>query len=306
MTAHQPSPVSFDIGIVGAGRVGAVLGAALRRAGHRILGVSAVSDASRERAARLLPGIPVLEVHDVVRQSNVVVLAVPDDALEPLVAGLVATGAVRPGQVLVHTSGAHGIGVFDAAAPLGIVPLALHPAMTFTGTTLDLDRLPECRFGVTAPRSAEPIAQALVMELGAEPVWVEEEDRATYHCALAHGSNHLVTLVSQAMSLLRDAGVQEPARLLEPLLSAALANTLQSADAALTGPVSRGDVGTVAGHLDVLGEASDPDVLPAYRAMALATAQRAQRTGRLRADLAAPMTELLGRATSPDPDEETP
>jgi predicted short-subunit dehydrogenase-like oxidoreductase (DUF2520 family) len=290
-TPHD-RPARFDVGIVGAGRVGAVLGAALVRAGHVVTGVSAVSEASLERAATLLPGVPVKPIPEVVSGAHLVVLAVPDDALEPLVAGLSSTGTFTPGQLVMHTSGAHGISVFEAAAPSDIIPLALHPAMTFTGTALDLERLGGCCFGVTTVDLARPVGEALVIEMGGEPVWIAEDDRVTYHAALAHGANHLVTLVAQAMQLLGETGIEDPARLLEPLLTAALANTLQRGDAALTGPVARGDAGTVAGHVAMLRKVA-PDIHPTYLALARATAQRALLSGRLRASAAGPLLELL-------------
>lgn len=288
---HQ-RPARFDVGIVGAGRVGAVLGAALVRAGHHVTGVSAVSEASRERAATLLPGVPVKPIPEVVSGAHLVVLAVPDDALADLVAGLCATGVFTPGQLVMHTSGAHGIAVFAAAAESQIIPLALHPAMTFTGTSLDLERLGDCCFGVTTMDLARPLGEALVIEMGGEPVWIAEEDRVTYHVALAHGANHLVTLVAQSMQLLRAAGVEQPARVLEPLLGAALANALRLGDAALTGPVARGDAGTVAGHVAQLREVA-PDIRSTYVALARATAQRALLSGRLRASAADPLLQLL-------------
>ena len=290
-TPHE-RPARFDVGIVGAGRVGAVLGAALARAGHVVSAVSAVSEESLERAATLLPGVPVKPIPEVVSGAHLVVLAVPDDALADLIAGLSATGTFTPGQLVLHTSGAHGISVFESAAGSDIVPLAIHPAMTFTGTPLDLDRLHDCCFGVTPPDLARPLGEALVIEMGGDPVWVAEEDRVTYHAALAHGSNHLVTLVAQSMQLLVEAGVEDPARVLEPLLTAALSNTLQRGDAALTGPVARGDAGTVAGHVAMLRKVA-PDIRPTYLALARATAQRALLSGRLRASDADPLLELL-------------
>lgn len=292
VSSPSERPARFDVGIVGAGRVGAVLGAALARAGHVVTGVSAVSEASLERAATLLPGVPVRPVPQVVAGAHLVVLAVPDDALADLVAGLAATGTFTPGQLVLHTSGAHGISVFEPAAGSDIVPLALHPAMTFTGTALDLDRLTDCCFGVTTTDLARPLGEALVIEMGGDPVWVAEEDRVTYHAALAHGANHLVTLVAQSLQLLGEAGVVDPARVLEPLLSAALANALQRGDAALTGPVARGDAGTVAEHVAMLRTVA-PDIRPTYLALARATAQRALLSGRLRADVAEPLLQLL-------------
>lgn len=206
MTSAEERPARLKVGVVGAGRVGAVLGAALRSAGHQVVAVSGVSDASRRRAAELLPGIPVVPVEEVVAQAELVLLAVPDDALTDLVAGLSATRAWQAGQLVVHTSGRHGLDVFAPALPFHVLGLAVHPAMTFTGTAMDIARLADCCFGVTAPEPLRPVAEALVLEVGGEPVWIEERHRALYHAALAHGANHLVTLIAQSMEALAAAG----------------------------------------------------------------------------------------------------
>ena len=193
--------------------------------------------------------------------------------------GLAKLGAWQPGQLVAHTSGRFGVGVLHPVRAAGAVPLALHPAMTFTGMSLDLTRLLDCTFGVTADAAMLPIAQALVVEMGAEPVAIAEGDRRMYHAALAHGSNHLVTLVAQASQLLREVGVDAPERMLGPLLRATLENALASGESALTGPVARGDVGTVAAHARALREhdgGAGGDILEAYLAMARATARRAE------------------------------
>ncbi|MFJ3957427.1 Rossmann-like and DUF2520 domain-containing protein [Arthrobacter sp. NPDC090010] len=296
------------LGVIGAGKVGAVLGAALRAAEHRVVGVTAVSEASLERAENLLPGVPVREAREVVDGSDLVLLAVPDDVLAELVSGLAALGAWRPGQLVAHTSGRFGVDVLQPIRAVGAIPLAIHPAMTFTGLSLDLGRLQDCVFGVSADAPMLPIAQALVIEMGGEPVVIPEEQRVLYHAALAHGSNHLVTLASQAAQLLSEIGVAEPERVLGPLLRASLDNALASGESALTGPVSRGDAGTVAAHREALtgrralrqeaaagaaGRDGD-DILDSYLAMARATLQRAVRQDRLRTDQAATLGDVLG------------
>ncbi|HSU70938.1 MAG TPA: DUF2520 domain-containing protein [Micrococcaceae bacterium] len=303
-TGRSGKPGRLGIGIIGAGKVGAVLGAALRAAGHAVVGVSAVSEASRDRAENLLPGVPVLEIPQVVERSELVLLAVPDDALPALVSGLAATGAWQQGQLVAHTSGRFGTGVLAPARAAGAIGLALHPAMTFTGMSLDLARLPDCSFGVSADPAMLPIAQALVVEMGAEPVVIAEGDRVLYHAALAHASNHLVTLVAQSCQLLGDIGVENPEQLLGPLLRASLDNALASGESALTGPVARGDVGTVAAHIQALEEYGQTvpdgsaDLLAAYTAMAEATAVRAARRGLLRPG----QLEDLRLALEPDPE----
>jgi predicted short-subunit dehydrogenase-like oxidoreductase (DUF2520 family) len=292
VTSADERPARLDVGVVGAGRVGAVLGAALQRVGHRVVAVSGVSEQSRTRAAQLLPGIPVVSPEDVVRRSELVLLAVPDDALADLVAGLAATRTWQAGQLVAHTSGRHGLEVYAPALGQHVLGLALHPAMTFTGTGLDLERLVECCFGVTAPEPLRPVAEALVLEIGAEPVWIEESARPLYHAALAHGANHLVTLIAQSLQALRAAGVETPSRVLGPLVSAALDNALRAGDAALTGPVARGDAGTVAEHLRQL-QSLTPDIRPTYLALARATAERALASGRLKPHVAEPLLDIL-------------
>ena len=281
-------PGRLGIGIIGAGKVGAVLGAALRGAGHAVVGVSAVSEASRERAELLLPGVPILAVEDIVERSELVLLAVPDDALADLVTGLAATGAWQAGQLVAHTSGRFGTGVLAPVKAAGGIPLALHPAMTFTGMSLDLARLADCCFGVTAEPAMLPIAQALVVEMGAEPVVIAEADRVLYHASLAHSANHMVTLVAQAAQILADIGVESTSQVLGPLLRAALENALTSGESALTGPVARGDAGTVAAHAAALREytldTSSSDVLDAYLAMSASTAARAAKRRMLSAE----------------------
>jgi predicted short-subunit dehydrogenase-like oxidoreductase (DUF2520 family) len=294
------APARLRVGVVGAGRVGAVLGAALADAGHDVVAAAGLSAASAERAARLLPGVPLLPTDEVVRAADLVVLAVPDDTLPGLVAGLAGTGVWRPGQLTFHTSGAHGLAVLEPAERAGVLALALHPAMTFPGAPEDLDRLAGAPFGVTSRPEHRPVAETLVLEMGGEPFWVAEHDRRLYHAALVTGANHLVTLVAEAADLLRTAGVVEPARVLGPLLTAALDNGLRRGDRGLTGPVSRGDVGTVADHVGTLAERA-PGSVGAYVALAERTTQRALAAGRLRPHEGAPLLELLAAARHGDP-----
>jgi predicted short-subunit dehydrogenase-like oxidoreductase (DUF2520 family) len=292
------TPVSGQsIGVVGAGRVGAVLAAALRSAGHQITAVAGESAASRTRIETLLPGVRVDKPTAVARSCDLLLLTVPDDMLANVVSMLSASGAIRPGQQVVHTSGKHGLAVLEPATRLGAQGLAMHPAMTFTGTDLDLDRLPGCVYGVTATPDTLGLAETLVADLGGRMVRVAEERRALYHAGLAHGANHLVTLVAQAMDLLRESGSDDPAGTLRPLLTAALDNALTYGDAALTGPIVRGDVETVRSHVTDIA-ATSPETLESYVVMARATANRAVLDGRLMPIRAAKIVGVLNDALS--------
>ena len=242
----------LDIGIIGMGHVGPVLGSALRAVGHKLVGVSASSEESKERADALLPGIPVLPVEEIVHSCEMVLLTVPDDQLAGLVSGLGELGAWKASQLVVHTSGAHGIEVLDPATRAGAIPLAIHPAMTFTGTSVDIPRLIGTPFAVTAPAIALPIAQALVVEMGGEPFEVAEEDRGVYHAALNHGANFLAAVVTQAKQVLTTVGIEDPGTFLRPLCEAALDRALRAGERGISGPIPRGDAGTIHTHLRVL------------------------------------------------------
>lgn len=265
--------MKLGVGIISTGRVGAVLGAALGRAGHTIVAAHARSEESVERAEVLLPGVPLQDVEEIVRTCELVLLALPDRELPGLVEGLAKAGAWQPGHLVVHTAGSMGVEVLAPAAAMGALGLAIHPAMTFTGTSLDLSRLVDCPFAVSGPATILPVAQALVTEIEGIPFEVPSERRALYHAALAHGGNHVVTVVTQAMRMLEEAGIDDPGAFLGPLVGASVDGALRSREALLTGPVVRGDVPTIEKHVDVLSEY--PDVLSTYRAIASATADRA-------------------------------
>lgn len=283
-------PARLSVGIISAGRVGTALGYALERVEHVVVACSAISEASRLRAQRRLPDTSILPVPDVAQRAELLLLTVPDAELPSLVSGLAATGVVRPGTIVVHTSGANGVAVLAPLTEQGCIPLAIHPAMTFTGSDEDLARLPDTCFGITAADEVGyAIGQSLVLEIGGEPFRVPEHARTQYHAALAHASNHLVTLVLDAVDTLRaslrgeellgqelvgDAPGGLPERVVGPLARAALENALQRGQAALTGPVARGDAAAVAAHLNAL-RALDSQLAQAYRADSLRTAQRA-------------------------------
>lgn len=290
-TPNGLRPARLKVGVISAGRVGTALGLALERADHVVVACSAISNTSVRLAQRRLPDTPVLPVPEVADSAELLLLTVPDSELPGLVGGLAATGAVRRGTIVLHTSGANGIGVLAPLAEQGCIPLAVHPAMTFTGSDDDVVRLGETCFGITAADEiGYAIAQSLVLEIGGEPFRVREDARTLYHAALAHASNHVVTVVADALDALRAAlsgqellgqeligdapgGLAE--RIVGPLTRAALENTLQRGQSALTGPVARGDATAVAGHLAALNEV-DSELAQAYCANSLRTAQRAR------------------------------
>lgn len=222
----------LGVGIVGAGRVGPVVGAALAGAGHAVVGITSGSDP--DRAEAVLPGVPVLDTLEVIRRSELVVLAVPHDQLPGLIAGVAAVSGWQPGQLVMHVDPAYGIDVLDKAAAAGAIPLAVHPAVAFSGTSLDLRQLPGGYAAVTAPAPVLPIAQALAVEMGLEPVVIAEDDRPAYAEAVRFASDFSRSLVRQATSALASIGVDNPGGYLSALIRSAV-------DLALTEAVTPGD-----------------------------------------------------------------
>jgi predicted short-subunit dehydrogenase-like oxidoreductase (DUF2520 family) len=242
----------LGVGIVGAGRVGPILGAALAGAGHALVGISAVSAESRERADAILPLVPILEVPDLIERSELVILAVPDDELPGLVAGLAATGTWQPGQLVLHTAPGYGVGVLAPAAAMGVIPLAIHPAMAFTGTSLDLARLQESYFAVTAQAPVLPIGQALVVEMGGEPVVIAENDRAAYAEAIATATTFSRSIVVQAAGILTSIGMENPGGYLSSLVRSTVDNALAQASTASV------DVSELLDESELPGEPGEP------------------------------------------------
>lgn len=214
----------LGVGVIGAGRVGPVLAAALAGADHALVGITGGSDPDRVEA--VLPGVPVLTAEEVVRRSELVIVAVPHDELPGLVAGLAELGAWQTGQLVLHTDPAYGVDVLAPAAARGAIPLAVHPAMAFTGTSIDLRQLRASYAAVTAPAMVLPIAQALAVELGCEPVVVAEADRPAYAEAIGTATEFSAAVVAQAAGLLVQAGVEEPGRFLSALVHSTVERAL--------------------------------------------------------------------------------
>lgn len=217
----------LGVGIIGAGRVGPVIGAALGGAGHAITGITSGSD--DDRVAGVLPGVPVLDAEEVLRRSELVILAVPHEELPGLVRGLAEVDAWQPGQLVLHTDPAYGIDVLEPVQRAGAIALAVHPAISFTGTSMDLRQLQASFAAVTAPAPVLPIAQALAVELGCEPVVVSEEDRAAYAEAIATASEFSRAIIGQSTSLLRGIGIDNPGGYLSALVQSTVETALREA-----------------------------------------------------------------------------
>jgi predicted short-subunit dehydrogenase-like oxidoreductase (DUF2520 family) len=276
------------IAIVGAGTVGTAVAVRWLRAGHTITAVAG-RDATRERAARWLPGVAVLPLADATAGAEVVVIGVPDDAL-PAVVGAIA-GHTDPASWVVHLSGARGLDVFDG---VDARPLALHPLQTFADVGGAIDALPGAAIAVTA-RDDEGTArgESLAHDLGGRPFRLADEDRPAYHAAAVFASNYLVAVSGVALELFAAVGVPDAAAAMHPLQAATLDNVHRlGPQQALTGPAVRGDAGTIARNLEAVAAAA-PRLVPAYVALCRTAMDVAG--GRLSEDRRVAVEEVLAR-----------
>lgn len=259
------------VAIVGPGRVGTLLAVACSRAGHRVVAVGGGSEVSRARLSGLVAGVrPHATIAEAARGADLVLLAVPDDRLIEVATALAREDAVHDGQHLVHVAGAHGPAVLELAARAGARVAACHPAMTVPRGSTDPAALVGIAWGVTASPSDRPWAEAFVRDLGGDPHTVAADRRALYHAALTVGSNAVAAAVVTARQLLLAASIDDPAAFLRPLAHASVDAVADRGAVAITGPVARGDVATVAGHLTAISE-DVPALAETYRLLALAT-----------------------------------
>lgn len=283
------------VAIVGPGRVGTTLATALTRAGHRVVSVGGGSGASRDRFTATVAGArPYADPADACRDADLIVLTTPDDVLADVVTALVVADVVGESDRVVHVAGAHGLGPLSRARLAGARVAACHPAQTFPEGAHDPDAIVGAAWAVTAGPADRGWAHDLVEQLGGHPHDVGDGDRRLYHAALTVGSNAAAAATAVARQMLLGAKVADPAAFLAPLVAASTTNVLRDGAGALTGPVVRGDLGTVRAHLEQL-DRDLPHLATAYRE--LARVVLAQTRPSLPVDVASAFDAILSSPT---------
>lgn len=216
----------MKVGVIGDEPAGLILAKAWAGAGHELIGVYVESAAAIERVEDLMPDVPIAPMAAVAEDADLVILSVPYADIELTCEGLSDLGVFGPKKIIVQLSPHHGYQVLAAAARLGAIPVALHPVMHFTGTSMDLTVLKNTTVAISAPEPLLPIAQALAIELGAEPAVIQESQRAAYSEAFEVASGFSSLVVQQAVGILNEAGVPDAARLIAPVVRSAVETAL--------------------------------------------------------------------------------
>lgn len=278
------------VGILGAGALGTALGPALAGAGYQVLAVASTSAASAAALAERIPGCRAATGQGVVDASDLVLVTTPDDAVAEAVAGL----RWRRGVAAVHCSGVLTLEPLAAAAAQGASVGSLHPLQAFAERGHpELAR--GAAWAVEAPPALETTLKQVVSDLEGWTIVVAPENRALYHAGATLSCNYLVTLVKLATDLWAPLGISraQAVRALLPLLRATVDNIERAGyPQCLTGPLARGDSGTIRRHLEAIGSQA-PEVAPVYRALGLATLPLAQAKGRCAPERAEELRALL-------------
>lgn len=286
-----------SVAVIGPGRVGTLLAIASARAGHRIVAVAGGTPAARERVASHVAGVrPVEDAPAAARLAELLWLAVPDAAIEPVVTELVRADVLGERHRVVHVAGALGPEVLRRAAAAGARVAACHPAMTVPAGSVDPEVLVGVPWAVTTLEHDHDWAHELVRDLGGDPVAVATDRRALYHAGLTVGSNAVAAAVAAARQLLLAAQVPDPAAFLAPLAHASVDHVADRGAVAITGPVVRGDAGTLAAHLAVIDD-DVPMLATVYRYLALATLESVR--PQLSAEAVAAIEQVLSAPTTP-------
>jgi predicted short-subunit dehydrogenase-like oxidoreductase (DUF2520 family) len=226
-TSSDSTRLRFSV--IGAGPVGLAMASALSGAGHELVAISTTDPVRASQVEAVLGNVQVVPVIDALQNVDLVIFAIPGEQIAELIKGLVKTESLNRGTLLVHTSPDYGYEVFDDALTVGVVPIAIHPAIRFTGfSSIDRARLVDSYIAVDAPRAVLPVAQTLAIELGGEPVHVPDTARAKYAEAVSVAGTFTSLIVGQAITLLEDAGIDKPRNLLGGIFRSSLEESLRT------------------------------------------------------------------------------
>lgn len=280
------------IGFIGAGTVGTALAISLAGEGYEVVAVASRSRSSAERLAEVVEGcVPFDNGQEVVERAELIFVTTPDDVIEQVVAGL----AWRPGRAALHCSGAASLDILELARVAGAQVGGLHPLQSFANVQEAIENLPGSTFALEAEEPLLSTLKAMAEALGGAWVELGPGDKVLYHTAAVMVSNYTVALMKMATDLWREFGksIPEATQALLPLLEGTVNNIAKvGLPDCLTGPIARGDTGTIQKHLQALGERL-PSLLSAYRELGLQGILVALDKGGIDEEQAARLRELL-------------
>jgi len=286
--------------ILGLGKVGTAVGFFLRKAGYPIAAVSALPIESARSGVEFTGGAMLADYTEAAGRGRIILITTVDDAIAPVCEKITRGGSVGPGKKVVHMSGACGLDVLGSARKAGASVACIHPMQSFADVQNAIRNIPGSAFGVTADVEIEAWALQIVRDLGGKAFIIADEDKPLYHAAACMASNYLVTLMHLTEGIYRRIGLSQDdaLKVFWPLVRGTLQNIeSQGTVHSLTGPISRGDIGTLKRHLEAFaGKFPELDTL--YRTMGLQTADLGVKKGTLSPERAHEIKMLLAGGRS--------
>ncbi|MFH1003781.1 MAG: DUF2520 domain-containing protein [Chloroflexota bacterium] len=281
----------LKLGFIGAGTVGTALAAKLNGQEYAVVAASSRTGGSARKLAEMIPGCQARDNQGVADAAELVFITTPDDVIARVAAGV----RWHPGQSVVHCSGAASTDILEPAREQGAGVGTIHPLQTFASVTEAMTNLPGSTFALEGEAPLLTTLQGLAGHLQGSWIELKSSDKVLYHAAAVMACNYLVTLVKLATDLWQTFNVppETATRALLPLLRGTLHNiTTVGIPGCLTGPIARGDTGTIGKHLAALDKAA-PQVAATYRELGRQTVPVALAKGKISQPQAAELLAVL-------------
>jgi predicted short-subunit dehydrogenase-like oxidoreductase (DUF2520 family) len=284
----------YNFAIIGMGVVGTAIGHLLNKAGHKVVAICDKSTESLDNALLYTGGKTYLSACKSITDADCVLITTPDDLILKICKEI-SRSKIIAGKFVFHMSGAGGLDLLEPAKKSGAFIASIHPVQSFSSIDNAIKNIPSSVFGITAEKKAEKTAKQIVTDLCGIPFSISARQKPLYHAAACFASNYLVSLLYAVESIYRSVGINKTnaQRAYLPLVYGTLQNIEKSGSVqALTGPISRGDSGTVQKHINALKN-SLPQYLPLYTELGLLTTEIARKKKTLNSRQAIIISNIL-------------
>ena len=285
---------SYNFAIIGLGKVGTAIGHLLNKSGHKIIAVSDKSTAALKNALPYTGGEAFRDPKKAVSGADVILITTPDDIIADACKEIADPKLIEE-KFVFHMSGAGGLDLLDAAQKAGAAVASIHPVQSFSSIDTAINNIPGSIFGITADKKAQKQARIIVRDLGGIPIIITPAQKPLYHAAACFASNYLVSLLNVVETIYESIGINETnaQKAYLPLIYGTLKNVENAGSIqALTGPIARGDAGTIKKHIAAM-EKTQPQYSSLYSALGLVTIDIARKKGTLSSKQAKIINDLL-------------
>jgi len=283
-----------NFAIIGLGMVGTAIGYLLKKAGYEIVAIADKSAAALQRAQSYIGGKAYRKPQEILREADCILITTPDDIILSVCKDIALSPLIK-GKYIFHMSGAGGLDLLEPAKKAGAVVASIHPLQSFSSIDNAIQNIPSSYFGITADAKAKTRAETIVLALRGKPIYISSKQKSLYHAAACVASNYLVSLLNVVESIYQSIGISEKdaKKAYLPLIYGSLKNIEFSGSIqALTGPIVRGDSGTIQKHVDAIN-ANLPQYSYLYSSLGLVTVNLARKKGALNLRQAKKISDIL-------------